>query len=167
HPVRWGCATRVDLVDAELIAEMAEAGCTGIQFGVESGSQTILDSVKGIEKQQVLEAVSAAVSHGIDTVCSFMVPFPDDTSETLRESLEFMAAVHEAGARIYLSYTCPFPGTAFYERAAELGLTILTDDWGEFDAKHVVIETRNLAAHEIETTTEAMAASLGMKKSAV
>jgi radical SAM superfamily enzyme YgiQ (UPF0313 family) len=167
HPVRWGCATRVDLVDAELIAEMAEAGCTGIQFGVESGSQTILDSVKGIEKQQVLEAVSAAVSHGIDTVCSFMVPFPDDTSETLRESLEFMAAVHEAGARIYLSYTCPFPGTAFYEQAAELGLTILTDDWGEFDAKHVVIETRNLAAHEIETTTEAMAASLGMKKSAV
>lgn len=165
HAVDWGCATRVDLVDAELIRQMADAGCTGIQFGVESGSQTVLDSVKGIEKQQVRDAVTAAVACGIDAVCSFMIPFPDDTPETLQESLEFMAEVHELGARIYLSYTCPFPGTDFYERAAELGLTILTDDWGDFDAKHVVVETRNLTAPEVEATAEAMAVALGMKKS--
>lgn len=165
HPIDWGCATRVDLVDAELIRAMADSGCTGIQFGVESGSQSVLDSVKGIEKQQVRDAVTAAVACGIDAVCSFMVPFPDDTPETLQESLEFMAEVHALGARIYLSYTCPFPGTEFYERAAELGLTILTDDWGEFDAKHVVIETKNLKAPQIEATAEAMAAELGMKKS--
>jgi len=167
HPVQWGCATRVDLVDAELIRAMADAGCTGIQFGVESGSQTVLDSVKGIEKQQVRDAVSAAVACGIDAVCSFMIPFPEDTPETLQESLEFMAEVHELGARIFLSYTCPFPGTDFYERAEELGLTILTDDWGEFDAKHVVIETRCLSAPQIEATAEAMAAKVGMKRSYV
>ena len=165
HPIEWGCATRVDLVDADLIRAMADAGCTGIQFGVESGSQTILDSVKGIDKQQVRDAVAAAVACGIDAVCSFMVPFPEDTPETLRESLEFMAEVHALGARIYLSYTCPFPGTDFHDRAAELGLTILTDDWGEFDAKHVVIETKHLTAPAVEATAEAMAAALGMKKS--
>jgi len=167
HPVEWGCATRVDLVDAEIIRAMADAGCTGTQFGVESGSQTVLDSVKGIEKQQVRDAVSAAVACGIDAVCSFMIPFPEDTPETLQESLEFMAEVHELGARIFLSYTCPFPGTDFYERAEELGLTILTDDWGEFDAKHVVIETRCLSAPQIEATAEAMAAKVGMKRSYV
>jgi anaerobic magnesium-protoporphyrin IX monomethyl ester cyclase len=163
--VTWGCATRVDLVDAELIKAMAAAGCTGIQFGVESGAQEILDSVKGIEKRQVLDAVEASVAAGIDAVCSFMVPFPDDTPETLQESLEFMREVRAAGSRIFLSYTCPFPGTAFYERASELGLTILTDDWGEFDAKHVVIETRWLSAAAIRETVEAMAEDLGLKKS--
>jgi radical SAM superfamily enzyme YgiQ (UPF0313 family) len=165
HPVQWGRATRVDLVDADLIRAMTDAGCTGIQFGVESGSQSVLDSVKGIEKQQVRDAVTAAVACGIDAVCSFMIPFPQDTQETLQESLEFMAEVHELGARIFLSYTCPFPGTDFHERAEELGLTILTDDWGEFDAKHVVIETRSLSAPQIEATAEAMADRLGMKRS--
>jgi radical SAM superfamily enzyme YgiQ (UPF0313 family) len=165
HPVHWGCATRVDLVDAALIVQMAEAGCTGIQFGVESGAQSILDSVKGIQKQQVLGAVTAAVAAGIDAVCSFMIPFPDDTPETLAESLAFMREVHEAGARIYLSYTCPYPGTMFFERAEELGLRILSEDWGDFDAKHVVIETANLSAEEVTRTAEAMAGALGMKRS--
>jgi radical SAM superfamily enzyme YgiQ (UPF0313 family) len=167
HPVQWGCATRVDLVDAELIAAMARAGCTGIQFGVESGSQTILDSVKGIEKRQVLDAVEASVAAGIDAVCSFMIPFPDDTVETLAESLAFMREVREAGARIFLSYTCPYPGTMFFDRAEELGLRILSEDWGDFDAKHVVIETPNLTAAEITAAAESIAAELGMRKSDV
>ncbi|MHB1341847.1 MAG: B12-binding domain-containing radical SAM protein [Coriobacteriia bacterium] len=167
HPVTWGCATRVDLVSPELIRSMAEAGCTGIQFGVESGSQQILDSVKGIQKPQVLEAVRASVEAGIDAVCSFMAPFPEDTRETLQESLEFMAELHEAGGRIFLSYTCPYPGTMFYEKADELGLTILTRKWEEFDAKHVVIETRHLQAAEIQTVIESMAEQLGMKRSAI
>ncbi len=167
HRVTWGCATRVDLVDAELIAAMAEAGCTGIQFGVESGSQTILDSVKGIEKQQVLDAVEASVAAGIDAVCSFMIPFPDDTVDTLAESLAFMREVRAAGARIFLSYTCPYPGTMFFDRAEELGLNILSEDWGDFDAKHVVIETANLTAAEITAAAESIATELGMRKSDV
>jgi len=165
HPVSWGCATRVDQVDAELIGAMADAGCTGIQFGVESGSQEILDSVKGISKQQVLDAVGAAVAAGIDAVCSFMIPFPEDTQETLAESLAFMKEVRAAGARIFLSYTCPFPGTVFYDNAEELGLTILSKRWSEFDAKHVVIATKNLSAQEITETAEKMAQELGMHRS--
>lgn len=165
HPVQWGCATRVDLVTPDLIAAMAEAGCTGIQFGVESGAQSILDSVKGIEKQQVLDAVRASVEAGIDAVCSFMIPFPEDTPETLAESLAFMREVHQAGARIFLSYTCPYPGTMFFDRAEELGLRILSEDWGDFDAKHVVIETPNLTAAGIERIAEGMAEALGMKRS--
>lgn len=165
HAVQWGCATRVDAVDVELIARMAAVGCDGIQFGVESGAQDILDSVKGIDKQQVRNAVSAAVAHGIDTVCSFMIPFPEDTAETLAESLAFMAELRGLGARIFLSYTCPYPGTAFYEKAEELGLTILSDDFAEYDAKHVILETKNLTAEEITTAAESMAEALSMKKS--
>jgi len=167
HRVAWGCATRVDQVDAELIQAMAEAGCTGIQFGVESGSQQILDSVKGIGKQQVLDAVRASVAAGVDAVCSFMIPFPEDTHETLAESLAFMREIRDEGARIYLSYTCPYPGTHFHDNAEELGLRILTDRWDEFDAKHVVIETRNLTAAEIQEVAEHMAAELGMRTSSM
>jgi radical SAM superfamily enzyme YgiQ (UPF0313 family) len=157
----------VDQVDEELIAAMAAAGCTGIQFGVESGAQSILDSVKGIDKQQVRDAVSAAVANGIDAVCSFMTPFPEDTRDTLAESFAFMRELHGLGARIYLSYTCPYPGTMFHDHAEELGLTMLTSDWAEFDAKHVVLETRHLSAAEITELAERAAEDLGMRKSAM
>jgi len=53
-PMAWGCATRVDLVDDHLLSAMAQAGCRSIQYGVESGSQKILDSIKGIRKEQAL-----------------------------------------------------------------------------------------------------------------
>lgn len=163
--VSWGCATRVDRVDEDLLSRMAACGCTGIQFGVESGSQTILDSVKGIKKQRALDAVRWAIAAGINAGASFMVPFPDDTPETLRETFEFMQVLRNEGAEIMMSFTTPYPGTLFYERAEELGIHILTDDWAQFDAKHVVMETRMLDAATIESLVESETRRLGLIKS--
>ena len=131
---------------------------------MESGAQSILDSVKGIEKAQVMSAVTAAVGAGISVACSFMAPFPEDTLETLRETGEFMRRVQQAGAAIMLSYTCPYPGTYFHDHAAELGLTVLADTWADYDAKHVIIETRHLTAREIETAVELIVHDLGLRK---
>lgn len=163
-PMKWGCATRADLVDSELLHAMAVGGCQGIQYGVESGSQQILDTVKHIKKETVLAAVKAAVAEGIDIVCSFMAPFPDDTLETISETGEFMREIEEAGSNLILNYTCPFPGTYFRDHAEELGLKILPETWAEYDAKHVVMETRNLSAMQIQTAVEDIARDLGLRK---
>lgn len=163
YPLTWGCATRADLVDAELLRDMAAGGCVGMQFGVESGSQTILDTVKHIRKEQVLDSVKAAAEAGIEVACSFMVPFPDDTLETLAETREFMREVSRAHSAIMLNYTCPFPGTYFRDHADELGIRVLPTSWGEYDAKHVVMETRNLSADVIRETVEDIARDLGLK----
>lgn len=162
--VQWGCGTRVDKVDEELIALMASHGCTGIQYGVESGSQTILDSVKGIDKQAALDAVRWSVAAGLKTTASFMVPFPEDTEETLRETFAFIGQLRDEGAEVLMSYTTPYPGTAFYEQADELGLTILTGDWGEYDAKHLVMETRHLSVARVDAIVMEEAARLGLVK---
>lgn len=164
--ITWGCGTRVDRVDEELIALMASHGCVGIQYGVESGSQTVLDSVKGIDKDAALQAVRMTVAAGISTTASFMVPFPEDTEATIRETFAFMEQLKNEGAEILMSYTTPYPGTAFYEQADELGITILTDDWGEYDAKHLVMETRNLTAAKIEKIVANEVARLGLMKRA-
>lgn len=166
RPVTWGCATRVDCVDDALLRRMAESGCTGIQYGVESGAQTVLDSVKGIKKDDAVAAVQSAVRHGISTSCSFMVPFPEDTEETLAETADFMAELSHEGARLLVSYTTPFPGTRFHDRAEELGLRIIDGDYSAYDCKHVVMETRHLSAQRIEELAEEMARGLGMAKTA-
>lgn len=160
----WGCATRVDRVDKPMLRRMAETGCTGIQFGIESGAQEILDSVKGIRKDDALEAVRCAAEAGINVACSFMIPFPSDTEETLRQTAEFMAQIRAAGGRLLVSYTTPFPGTMFYERAEELGLEILTQDWSLYDCKHVVMQTKNLSKQRIEALSEGIAEGLGLSQ---
>jgi hypothetical protein len=65
-----------------------------------------------------------------------------------------------------MSYTTPYPGTAFYEQADELGLRILTHEWGEYDAKHLVIETRHLSAERIERVVAEETSRIGFTKQA-
>ena len=158
----WGCATRVDRVDGPLLQRMAETGCTAIQFGIESGAQEVLDSVKGIKKDDALEAVRNAVNAGISAACSFMIPFPNDTEETLKQTADFMAQIRDAGGQLLVSYTTPFPGTQFYERASELGLEILTQDWSLYDCKHMVMQTKNFSKARIEEISQSIAQSLGL-----
>jgi radical SAM superfamily enzyme YgiQ (UPF0313 family) len=93
-----------------------------------------------------------------------MIPFPDDTEETLAQSAAFMADIRSAGGKLLISYTTPFPGTMFYERAEELGLTILTRDWSLYDCKHMVMETKNFSAERIEALAAGIAGGLGLSQ---
>jgi radical SAM superfamily enzyme YgiQ (UPF0313 family) len=161
-PVTWGCSTRADMVDDELLKEMAVAGCQTIQFGVESGAPEILESVKGIRKGQVVRAVEGALRHGIEVSTSFMLPFPDDTQATIRQTKGFMNLLKAKGCRILLGFTTPYPGTFFSQHAAELGLKVLAEGWEEYDAKHNVLCTRHLTAEEIERLAEEVVRDVGL-----
>jgi radical SAM superfamily enzyme YgiQ (UPF0313 family) len=142
----WRCTTRVDMVDRLLLETMCKAGCRRIAFGVESGSPRILDALgKGITPDHVLHAVATSLALGMDVLCSFMFPHPDDTEDTIRQQTEFMNTLANMGATVSLALTTPFPGTPYYENASAFGIRLLTDRWDEFDGKHLVIATRHLS----------------------
>jgi len=122
--------------------------------------------VKGIRKDDALAAVRDAVDVGISVSCSFMIPFPEDTEDTLAQTERFMEDVRAAGGRLLVSYTTPFPGTMFFRRAKQLGLTILTTDWSLYDCKHLVMETKNLSAARIEMLAAGIASGLGLAQTA-
>ena len=163
--VPWMCATRADLVDRELLGAMARAGCYGIQYGVEAGSQEILDLIgKGITLDQVRQAVKTSVESGIQEVlCSFMFPHPADTTATIRAQKEFMKELTGLGARISMSYTSPYPGTVYYEHAKELGIEILSGSWDDFNAKHLNITTEHLSKDELISLSEEIATEVGLQ----
>jgi anaerobic magnesium-protoporphyrin IX monomethyl ester cyclase len=77
-----------------------------------------------------------------------------------------MREMRDAGGQLLVSYTTPFPGTMFYERAEELGLKILTRDWALYDCKHLVMETKNLTAARIEQIAAQIAEGLGLTQTA-
>jgi len=153
--IRWVCESRVNTINREMVKEMAEAGCFMIQFGVESGSQSILNSIrKGITVEQVRKAVSMCKDYGVKPVCSFMIPHPEDTLKTIQETESLMEEFRDLGANIFVSLTTPFPGTFLYDNAEKLGLEYVTQDTDEFNLATPVIRTKYLSVEEIEKAFE-------------
>jgi radical SAM superfamily enzyme YgiQ (UPF0313 family) len=152
--IQWYCEARVDTITKDILENMKDAGCTKVLFGVESGSQKILNSIKkGITIQQVKKAVTTLVDVGIPhLLCSFMIGHPEDTVETVRKSFDlarFIAALPDKRAsktqiEISFTVTIPFPGTYLYENAEELGVEILADSWEQYTTGRILIRTKNL-----------------------
>jgi radical SAM superfamily enzyme YgiQ (UPF0313 family) len=143
---------------------MHDAGCYSITYGIESGSQKILDCIdKGITLNQVRKAVQITLDLGIGVVCAFMFPHPWDTEVTIREQKKFMKELLELGVTETLASTTPFPGTYYYENADTLGLKLLADDWSEYDAKHLMISTRNLSEDKLSNLLNELVNEVGLK----
>jgi anaerobic magnesium-protoporphyrin IX monomethyl ester cyclase len=156
--VRWVCESRANFVNRELLREMADSGCFCIQFGVESGSQVVLDSLrKGITREQVRNAVKRSRELGLLTVCSFMVPHPEDTLETIAETKRFILELKAQGAVVIVSATTPFPGTYLWNHANELGVRIVSDDLEDFNLTTPVMETRQLTIDQVSAAFEDLA----------
>jgi anaerobic magnesium-protoporphyrin IX monomethyl ester cyclase len=88
--VSWTCSSRVEVVDEAMLARMKEAGCWRTRFGIESGSDVVLDFIsKGITKEKIRKAITAADKVGLRPKAFFMVGHMPDTRETILETIEF------------------------------------------------------------------------------
>lgn len=88
--IKWQCESRVDLISKDLIEEMKSAGCQGIWFGIESGSQKILDYLKkGTALKQAEKTIKLCEQYGIKVGASFMIGLPNETKEDIKKSFDF------------------------------------------------------------------------------
>lgn len=110
---------------------LREAGCQEIAFGVESGSQDILDKMnKGITVQQNLEAVLTAKRAGLITKAYLVVGFPGETQKTVNATKKFM---DEADPDKFTVFTfVPLPGCDVWKHPEKYGITQIEKDWDQF-----------------------------------
>ena len=141
--IRWNAFSRVDTISPEIVETMARAGCQAICFGVESGSQEVLDLVKKRSSlDKVKEAMRMTQEVGISALASFIIGLPGETEETLRKTVEFANELHQEFGSLYgFHILSPFPGTEVRDKARDYGLEILSNDWTKYDANHVVTRT--------------------------
>jgi radical SAM superfamily enzyme YgiQ (UPF0313 family) len=143
----WSAFSRVDTVNSEILHKMKQAGCTWLLYGVESGNQEILDTIKKkITLQKVKDAVDMAKEAGIGILASFIVGLPGETVETMRHSMQFAQGL---GTSYGFHVLSPFPGTEVREKAAEYGVEILTNDWTKYDCNRPVTRTKDAGPEEI------------------
>ncbi len=85
--ITWACETRVDTLDRELLALMRRAGLAAVYFGVESGSQAVLDRLKkGITVDQTRQAFAWCREFGVKTAASVIVGTPGETPQDLQQT---------------------------------------------------------------------------------
>jgi len=118
---------RVDRVNLELLRLMRRAGCYKVFFGVESGSQRILDGIgKGISKEQTQKAVWLSKKVGLETGAYFMAGFPGEKEEELNDTMRFACKLNTD--HVSLASVLPLPGTDLFRQMDRNG-QIKTKDW--------------------------------------
>jgi radical SAM superfamily enzyme YgiQ (UPF0313 family) len=144
----WHAFSRVDTVNPQVMQKMKNAGCTYMCYGVESGNQQILNTIKKkINLQKVREAVEMARDAGIHVQASFILGLPGETRETLMQTIDF---AQQLDTFYGLHVLAPFPGTEVRDNAAEYGIEILTDDWAKYDANRPVTRTEGCSPEDIK-----------------
>ena len=90
-PVSFICITRADRVNERIMKALASAGCTQIDFGIESGSQRILDLMnKRTTVEQNGKAIQLAKENGIKVKAFLMMDYPSEFDSDKRKTLEFV-----------------------------------------------------------------------------
>ncbi|MGA2400205.1 MAG: radical SAM protein [Syntrophobacteraceae bacterium] len=145
----WTCNGRVDTIDDEMLSEMKKAGCKMIRFGVESGSQEVLDKIrKGLTLKRIEDGFQLVKKHRIQALGGFMFGFPYDSRKTVEETIRFAKKL--SPDQVQFSISMCYPGTSLYEYAKENDL-LLAKSFKEFDMTHgPVVKTVDMERGELE-----------------
>ena len=118
--ISWSVEARIDVVNSAVLSALKKAGCTYIAYGIESGSQRILDYVnKRITKEKIVEVIKMTKQAGISVRGYFMFGLPGETLEEMNETIKFAMELDIELASFTLFV--PLPGTTEYLRALKSG----------------------------------------------
>lgn len=128
--VTWDVRARVDCVDGPLLKRMRQAGCGRVQYGIESGTQRVMDILnKGTTLHQAQEAIRLTRAAGMATYADFMIGAPGETREEILETLKFARELKLD--YVHFAVTMPLPNTGLHRMGVRQG--IITDDtWRDF-----------------------------------
>lgn len=145
----WDTSTRVNhfipgRVDDEFLPKIFASGCRQLRFGVESGSQRVLNFLrKGQTVEQIKKAISQCVKYDIFATCSVIIGIPTETAaekeETYRlieELLAYGEKVEVLGPQMYR----PYPGGLLFEEARKYGFKLPDkfEDWAFYYDKNPI-----------------------------
>ncbi|MDA8105329.1 MAG: radical SAM protein [Nitrospiraceae bacterium] len=149
---KWNVSARVNLVDEDLLKRMKSAGCILLSFGVESGSQKILDNIrKRVTVEQNRKALELCRRVGIDYEFSLMTGNVGEDRGTVRDTVEL---AKWAGRAPSLFIATPYPGTELYDYGLRTGKIVdeiaLIESYSEQSEK-LLVNFSNMSDEELLT----------------
>ncbi|MFX0196909.1 MAG: B12-binding domain-containing radical SAM protein [Candidatus Hodarchaeota archaeon] len=143
----WACSSRVNTVSRPLLLEMKRAGCKLIFYGIESGTQRILNAMrKGITIRQIKKAIKWTNQARIDTYGAFILGWPGETIHEINQTITFAKKLDLDFSQF--SIATPYPGTALYDMVKEEGL-LTSEDWAQFTAGRPIFATNQFSEKDL------------------
>ena len=146
--VQWRCETRIDCLDEPTIEIMARAGCTGVNFGVESIDPQIQKNVerKPISEEQFVETVDLFRKYNIRTFAFFVVGLPGDTIDTILRTIRFGLTLKASW--IQFTVATPFIGTKLHDWAVDHGF-VQADHYKIISSHEGSMGNENLSPNQV------------------
>ncbi|MCX5867903.1 MAG: radical SAM protein [Proteobacteria bacterium] len=113
--ITWTCpnGVRADTLDKEMLTVMKKSGCYALSIGIESGSDSILNYInKNISTNLIREKINLIRDTGIEVIGFFVLGFPPESREDLRQTVRFSLDLGLKRAQYILFH--PFPGSPIY-----------------------------------------------------
>lgn len=115
---RWIIHSRVDEVTLPLLRLLRDSGCVLVRFGIETGSERVLDILKKTNDpsrwlRQSKKAVEMVKSLGMSVACFFIIGCPKETKDDFLRTVQF--AQELSPNIIQAAYFTPFPGSKAYD----------------------------------------------------
>lgn len=134
----WFCEIRVDVMSRPLLEKMKQAGCYTIGFGVESGSQRILDDVirKNLKLEKVYELYEWC--RELDVVANpfFIISHPTETWQEAQQTMS-MIRHFKQNAHVSMAFLHVYPGTELEQIARQNGTLPPDFKWHQAGRKDV------------------------------
>lgn len=126
----WDIRAHINTVDLQILRRLKESGCILICYGVESGTDAMLKTIrKGITREKAIEVFSLTRKAGIQTLAYFMIGLPGETREQMLETIGFAKKIKPDYC--HFAIFVPFPATPVYDDGLAGGV-LPKDYWLEF-----------------------------------
>lgn len=146
-PMKFVAFGHVRHFDRDLLLHMQQAGLSRIAYGIESGNDKVLKTIrKGFTIEQAEETIARTFEAGVEMDLLYMVGNMGDTSATIRDTVRF-ALKHNT--RKWCSCAIPFPGTQFEQEAEKYG-TIVSRDYERYTNRYINFLPHGVSAAELE-----------------
>lgn len=145
----WWCETRVNCLDQELLEIMREAGCGGINIGVETGSSTVMEKQgkPGVNINQLVNLKKMADKIGIKLHFLIIIGLPQETRRSLYSTFKLVKELKTYSLGV--TVITPYPGTELYADAQKEGW-VETQDWSKYSGNLPVMHTDNFFSWEMK-----------------
>ncbi len=148
-PVSFLMETRAaDIIrDGDILGKYRQAGVVHISIGAESGEQALLDSLRKEQTgDEVREALNLLRREGIVSEASFMVGFPQESTESVKQTLRYAQSLNPDIAN-FMALT-PWPYTPLH---GEVAPHIRSDDYGRYNLVEPVIQPAGMSLSQVES----------------
>ena len=112
----FGSGGKPGLVGDKVLESMQKAGFVRFSYGIESGSQKILDvMVKESTVEQNIEAVELTEKNNVPCFANILFGMPGEDIQTLNETKDFLIKLGLDSSRFYASWAVAYPGTPLFQ----------------------------------------------------